>query len=147
MRNVTVAATQISCDWNREQVLHNAEALVREAAQKGANIILLQELFETPYFCQTQDFEHMKLATTLETNKAVHYFQPIARELGVVLPISFLKNRETPPSTLSPYLTQTEPSLARIEKPIFRTVCPMRKNFILPPEIPALKSGKPVLAP
>lgn len=91
MRNITVAATQMACDWNREQVLHNAETLVREAAQKGANIILLQELFETPYFCQTQDFEHMKLATTLETNKAVHHFQPIARELGVVLPISFFE--------------------------------------------------------
>lgn len=91
MRNVTVAATQMACDWNRENVLSNAEKLVREAARKGANIILLQELFETPYFCQTQDFEYLKLATTLETNKAVNHFRPIARELGVVLPISFFE--------------------------------------------------------
>ena len=51
MRTVTVAATQMACSWNREQNLANAEALVREAASRGARIILLQELFETPYFC------------------------------------------------------------------------------------------------
>ena len=69
MRNVTVAATQMACDWNREQVLHNAEMLVREAAQKGANIILLQELFETPYFCQTQTL----LTTTFDLDTLTIY--------------------------------------------------------------------------
>ena len=91
MRKVVVAATQMSCDWNREEVLDKAERLVREAAAKGANIILLQELFETPYFCQTQDFEHMKLATTLEENAAIARFTKIAKELEVVLPISFFE--------------------------------------------------------
>lgn len=91
MRKVVVAATQMSCDWNREEVLDKAERLVREAAAKGANIILLQELFETPYFCQTQDFEHMKLATTLEENAAIARFAKIAKELEVVLPISFFE--------------------------------------------------------
>lgn len=52
MRKVTVAATQMACSWDREATLAKAEKLVREAAAKGANIILLQELFETPYFCQ-----------------------------------------------------------------------------------------------
>lgn len=91
MRKVVVAATQMSCDWNREEVLDKAERLVREAAAKGASIILLQELFETPYFCQTQDFEHMKLATTLEENAAIARFTKIAKELEVVLPISFFE--------------------------------------------------------
>lgn len=91
MRKVVVAATQMSCDWNREEVLDKAERLVREAAEKGASIILLQELFETPYFCQTQDFEHMKLATTLEENAAIARFTKIAKELEVVLPISFFE--------------------------------------------------------
>ena len=91
MRKVVVAATQMSCDWNREEVLDKAERLVREAAAKGANIILLQELFETPYFWQTQDFEHMKLATTLEENAAIARFTKIAKELEVVLPISFFE--------------------------------------------------------
>ena len=48
MRNVTVAATQMACSWDREDTLKKADKLVREAAAKGANIILLQELFETP---------------------------------------------------------------------------------------------------
>lgn len=91
MRNVKVAATQMACNWNREETLNRAEKLVREAAKDGADIILLQELFETPYFCQQQKFEYMKLATTLEENAAVRHFCPIAKQLGVVLPISFFE--------------------------------------------------------
>ena len=65
MRKVKVAATQMSCSWNREEVLDKAEKLVRKAAAEGANIILLQELFETPYFCQKQKFEYFDLAKPL----------------------------------------------------------------------------------
>ena len=52
MRKVKVAATQMSCSSNIEENIQKAEKLVKEAASKGAQIILLQELFETPYFCQ-----------------------------------------------------------------------------------------------
>jgi N-carbamoylputrescine amidase len=69
----------------------STEALVRQAAQGGAQVILLQELFETPYFCIEQDSRHLRLATTLEENPAVAHFAGIARELGVVLPISFFE--------------------------------------------------------
>ena len=54
MRNVTLAATQMACSWNIEDNLVRAEALVREAATRGAQIVLIQELFATPYFCQDQ---------------------------------------------------------------------------------------------
>lgn len=91
MRKVVVAATQMSCTWDREATLAKAEKLVREAASKGANIILLQELFETPYFCQRHDFEYMYLATTLEENPAVKRFQEVAKELDVVIPVSFFE--------------------------------------------------------
>ena len=91
MRKVVVAATQMSCTWDREATLAKAEKLVREAASKGANIILLQELFETPYFCQRHDFEYMDLATTLEENPAVKRFQKVAKELDVVIPVSFFE--------------------------------------------------------
>ena len=91
MRKVVVAATQMSCTWDREATLAKAEKLVREAAAKGANIILLQELFETPYFCQRHDFEYMDLATTLEENPAVKRFQEVAKELDVVIPVSFFE--------------------------------------------------------
>jgi N-carbamoylputrescine amidase len=64
---------------------------VREAAARGAQVILLQELFETPYFCIEQDARHLALATRLEDNRAVRHFAAIARELAVVLPISFFE--------------------------------------------------------
>ena len=89
MRKVKVAAVQMSCVWNIEAKLLKAEDMIREAAKQGANIILLQELFETPYFCQRQDFSYFDLAKTLEEDPAVQHFKDIARELNVVLPISF----------------------------------------------------------
>ena len=91
MRNIKIAATQMPCTWNRQATLDKADHLVRQAAKKGANIILLQELFETPYFCQLQKFEYLELATTLEENPAVSHFKKLAKELDVVLPISFFE--------------------------------------------------------
>lgn len=91
MRNIKISATQMPCTWNRQATLDKADHLVREAAQKGANIILLQELFETPYFCQLQKFQYTELATTLEENPAVEHFKKLAKELDVVLPISFFE--------------------------------------------------------
>ncbi len=91
MRKVKVAATQMECTWDRTATLKRAEELVREAASKGANIILLQELFETPYFCQKQNFKYMELATAPEENPAVLHFRKIACELNVVIPVSFFE--------------------------------------------------------
>ncbi|MBK6599202.1 MAG: N-carbamoylputrescine amidase [Proteobacteria bacterium] len=90
-RKVTVAATQFACDWDIDANIARAEALVRQAAAQGAEIILLQELFETPYFCIEQDSRHLNLATTVAENRAVRHFSAVARELGVVLPISFFE--------------------------------------------------------
>lgn len=91
MRKVKVAATQMSCSWDKSETLMKADALVRKAAGEGANIILLQELFETPYFCQLQKFEYFNLATKAEENPAIKHFQKVAKELNVVLPISFFE--------------------------------------------------------
>lgn len=91
MRNVKIAATQMSCTWDYEETLMKADHLVRKAAGEGANIILLQELFETPYFCQKQKFDYIKLAKPLEENAAVNHFKVVAKELQVVLPISFFE--------------------------------------------------------
>jgi N-carbamoylputrescine amidase len=90
-RPVTVAATQFACDWNVEGNIAKAERAVREAASRGAQIILLPELFETPYFCIEQDVRHLNLAAPAADNRAVRHFQGIARELGVVVPISFFE--------------------------------------------------------
>ncbi|MCR4831740.1 MAG: N-carbamoylputrescine amidase [Pseudobutyrivibrio sp.] len=91
MRNVKVAAVQMTCSWDREETLKKADYLVRQAAEEGANIILLQELFETPYFCQKHVFEYLQLAMPMEENPAVIHFSKLAKELGVVLPISFFE--------------------------------------------------------
>ncbi|MEM6986435.1 MAG: N-carbamoylputrescine amidase [Pseudomonadota bacterium] len=66
-----------------------AESLVREAAGKGAHIILIQELFETPYFCIEQDFKHQQLASSVNDNTTIKHFCTLAKELAVVLPISW----------------------------------------------------------
>jgi N-carbamoylputrescine amidase len=90
-RPVTVGAVQMSCGWDRKANIARAEALVREAAAKGARIILIPELFETPYFCIEQDSRHLSLAHTLAQNPAVQHFRTVARELGIVLPVSFFE--------------------------------------------------------
>ncbi len=90
-RQVTVAATQMSCGWDASANIATAEKLVREAAARGAQIILLPELFETPYFCIEQDNRHLNLASSVCDNRAVRHFSAVARELGVVLPISFFE--------------------------------------------------------
>ena len=91
MRKVKVAVTQMSCSRNPEETLAKADRLVRQAAEKGAKIILLQELFETPYFCQLQKFEYLELAKPLGENPAVNHFRKVARELDAVLPVSFFE--------------------------------------------------------
>ena len=88
MRQVTVAATQMACSWDRDANIACAEKLVRQAAGQGAQIILIQELFESPYFCQDQVYDYLNLATPLDENPAVRHFAPVAKELGVVLPVS-----------------------------------------------------------
>jgi len=90
-RTVTVAATQMACSWDREANIANAEKLVREAAAKGAQVILIQELFETPYFCQKPNPEYLQLATSVEDNPAVQHCQKVAPELQLVLPVSFFE--------------------------------------------------------
>ncbi|HTL21522.1 MAG TPA: N-carbamoylputrescine amidase [Steroidobacteraceae bacterium] len=90
-RPVTVAAIQMACDWDTQENIARAERLVRRAAAGGAQIILLPELFTTPYFCIEQDVRHLALAHELSEDPAVQRFARVARELGVVLPISFFE--------------------------------------------------------
>jgi N-carbamoylputrescine amidase len=91
MTTVTVAATQFACSPNSAQNVDRAEALVRQAAKRGARIIQLQELFETPYFCKDQRAELFDLAQPAEDHPTIARMQDLARELEVVLPISFFE--------------------------------------------------------
>jgi len=91
MRKVTLAATQMACGKDRAESLARAEKLIRQATAQGANIILIQELFETPYFCQDQLAENFESARPVEGNEGIAKFQALARELDVVLPFSFFE--------------------------------------------------------
>ena len=88
MRKVTIAVSQFACTWNLPANLDRAEALVRRAAAGGAQVILLQELFATPYFCITEEPRHLALAEPMAGHRVVARFAALARELGVVLPVS-----------------------------------------------------------
>ncbi len=94
MSKVTVAATQMACGWDRDANIANAEKLIRAAAARGANIVLIQELFETPYFCKDHQSQHFDLAHPLEGHPAVEHFRGLARELGVVLPVSVFERAD-----------------------------------------------------
>ena len=90
-RMVTVAATQMTCSWDRDANIANAEAMVREAAGRGAQIIQIQELFEAPYFPADQKEELFALAHPADAHPVVERMQKLAAELSVVLPVSFFE--------------------------------------------------------
>jgi N-carbamoylputrescine amidase len=88
MRQVTFAASQFASGAHN---LARAESLVREAASKGAQVILIQELFASLYFCQDQKAEHFSLAQPFENNPLIAAMAKLAKELNVVLPVSFFE--------------------------------------------------------
>lgn len=83
-----VAATQMVCGWGKNANVERAKRLVRKAAADGARIILIQELFETPYFCIDENHNYYDLATPIQDNDTVNEMVELARELEVVLPVS-----------------------------------------------------------
>lgn len=89
MRNVRVATIQMQCAKDVATNIQTAERLVRQAAEQGAQIILLPELFEHPYFCQERQYDYYQYAQSVAENTAIQHFKVIAKELQVVLPISF----------------------------------------------------------
>lgn len=91
---LTLAITQMACTWDTNANIARAERLVRDAAADGANLILLQELFETPYFCSEQNPAHLDHAKPFADNPLIGHFADLAAELGVVLPISFFERTE-----------------------------------------------------
>lgn len=88
---VKVAATQMSISWDIEANIKKADKMIASCAKDGVNIVLLQELFLTPYFCQKEKYEYFDLATEYENNKYLNHFSEIAKKYNVVLPISFFE--------------------------------------------------------
>ena len=88
---VNVSCTQMRCDWDIQDNIQRAEKLILQAADQGAQIILLQELFETPYFPIDQQAKHFDLASALDDQTTIKKMRKIAKKLKVVLPISFFE--------------------------------------------------------
>lgn len=95
MRQRKVSAIQMACTADRMENCQKADRLVREAAAAGAQIILLPELFELPYFCQERRYASYGLACTPEEDPAIRLLQQTAAELEVVLPVSFYERAGT----------------------------------------------------
>jgi N-carbamoylputrescine amidase len=91
MGELIVGAVQIACGDDTGANLDNLEKHAREAARQGAQLVVLQELFERPYFCVDINTRHNALAKPFKGNTTVSRFASIARELGVVLPVSFFE--------------------------------------------------------
>jgi N-carbamoylputrescine amidase len=91
MRQITLAATQFACTWDLPANADKAEALVRQAAGQGAQVILVQELFAAPYFCIEQRPEYFALAQPMEGHPLIARFSALAAELGVVLPCCYFE--------------------------------------------------------
>ena len=82
---------RMSCSWEINENLAKAKKIINDAAAKGANIILLQELFQTPYFCIEYDEKIFRLAKEFENNEIINEMSEIAKKHNVVLPISFFE--------------------------------------------------------
>jgi N-carbamoylputrescine amidase len=89
--HLVVGAVQIACGDDVNVNLDKIELHVREAARRGAKLVVLQELFEGPYFCIDIDAAHNKRAKPFKGHSTVSRFSSLAKELGVVLPVSFFE--------------------------------------------------------
>ncbi|MDA0875320.1 MAG: acyltransferase, partial [Bacteroidetes bacterium] len=87
-----IAALQFSCTADPAENLARAEALSREAASQGANLICLPELFLTRYFCQTESVDLFELAEPVPGPTSAH-FEKLAAELGVSFVLSLFEKR------------------------------------------------------
>ncbi|MDA3945182.1 MAG: N-carbamoylputrescine amidase [Helicobacteraceae bacterium] len=88
---VKVAAVQMAMDDNKKTNIDKAEALVREASTHGAQVVLLPELFEGLYFCKDMDKKYFSWAKERERNPLIERFSALAKELDVVLPLSYFE--------------------------------------------------------
>lgn len=92
VKKVKVGLVQMSCSANPEDNMKKAEKGIREAAEGGAQIICLQELFRSLYFCDTEDYDHFRLAESIP-GPSTQSLGSLAAELGVVIIASLFEKR------------------------------------------------------
>lgn len=91
---VRIGLVQMACVEDAEANMRTAEQGIRQAAEQGAQIICLQELFQTPYFCQTEDHEHFNRAEAIP-GPSTQAMSQLASELGIVLILPLFEKRST----------------------------------------------------
>jgi len=93
VNKVTLGVVQFACSDDAAENLATASRLVRQAAAEGANIVVVQELFEGHYFCQEENPAHFERARVLEGHPTLAAMQALASELGVVVPVSLFERK------------------------------------------------------
>ena len=135
IREATFALIQMSCDTDPDENREKAVTKIRMAAEQGAQVMVLQELFASQYFCFTEDYDHFGLAETIP-GTSTRIFSELAKELGVVIVASLfekgLKDFTTIPRLLSMPMVRW---LECTEKCISQTILAITRNFILLREI------------
>ncbi len=92
MNNINIGLIQMSCSENVQENIEKTSAKIKEAAANGAQIICLQELFSSLYFCDVEDHDNFKLGETIP-GPTTEIMQKLAKELGVVLVVSLFEKR------------------------------------------------------
>ena len=141
MRNVRVAAIQMKCAKDVATNIQTAERLVRQAAEQGAQIILLPELFERPYFCQERQYDYYQHAQSVTDNTAIQHFKVLAKELQVVHRLVSMKKMAMSCITLLQLLMQMGKCWVFIERPTYQMIIIIKKNFISHLAIQVSRSG------
>lgn len=90
-RIVNVAAVQTSLTKDAKTNIAKLDSYVEQAAQNGAQIVLLSELFESHYFCKEEKDEFFLLAKEVEHHSTLEHYKKLAKSLGVVIPVSFFE--------------------------------------------------------
>lgn len=88
---IKAAIVQCQLDRSLDENIEVLERLIRDASDAGAHIILTPELIDGPYFCKSQEEVHFARAMPISEHKAVERYQSLAKELGVVLPVSIFE--------------------------------------------------------
>ncbi len=131
MREVTVAAIQMRCSRNVKENIEKESDLITKAAENGAQIILPSELFERQYFCQERRYEYYAYAKSVQENDAVQHFTQTAKELGVVIIVSFYEKNKMCCIIQLRLLMLMEAILEYTERHIFQMTITIRRNSIL----------------
>ena len=145
MSTITVAGLQAVVrrgSWR--PISSQVSGLVREAAGKGAQVILPPELFQGPYFCKTQEERWFARSLSLDRAPCVAAMAALAKELGVAIPVSIFE-RDGPRYYNSLVMVDAggRGAWASIARATFRMGPAIRRNIISGPAIPVSRSGRP----